>query len=74
MAWRQITDWGKRNGACCASPTGWGRGKGRMRLLDRVATPPAPLRPDLHRWLDHELSAVWIGHATVLLASAAPQF
>lgn len=39
-----------------------------MRIFDRVFRPaPPPLRPDLSRWHQQELAAVWIGHATVLL-------
>lgn len=45
-----------------------GRSRGRARWLDHVVnSPPAPRRPDLTRWHEHELAAVWIGHATVLL-------
>lgn len=45
-----------------------GKGRGGMRLLDHVNPPPAaPCRPDLLGWEEHELAAVWIGHATVLL-------
>ena len=45
-----------------------GRGRGSMRWLDQLAAAPAaPLKPDLKNWEDRELSAVWIGHATVLL-------
>jgi len=45
-----------------------GRGRGRLRFLDHLNAPgPAPRRPDLSRWQDHDLAAVWIGHATVLL-------
>lgn len=45
-----------------------GRGRGRLRFLDRIH-PPArcPLKPDLSDWEAHDLAAVWIGHATVLL-------
>ena len=45
-----------------------GRSKGRMRVLDRLEPqPPAPPRPNLDNWESREMSAVWIGHATVLL-------
>jgi L-ascorbate metabolism protein UlaG (beta-lactamase superfamily) len=45
-----------------------GRGKGRLRLLDRLSRPEAaPNKPDLSNWEQQELAAVWIGHATVLL-------
>ena len=45
-----------------------GRGRGRLRVLDRLSRPaPAPLKPDLAGWEDHDLAAAWLGHATVLL-------
>src|SRR5437762_322904 len=44
-----------------------GRGRGRMRWLDHLHTVRKPLKPDLARWHSRKLSAVWIGHATVLL-------
>ncbi len=45
-----------------------GRSRGRLRLLDRINPPrPAPRRPRLTDWQDHDLAAAWIGHATVLL-------
>lgn len=45
-----------------------GRGKGRLRWLDRLNPPPrAAKTPNLTRWHTHDLAAVWIGHATVLL-------
>jgi len=45
-----------------------GRSRGRLRLLDRVSQPaPAPRRPDFADWEQQELSAAWIGHATMLL-------
>jgi len=45
-----------------------GRGRGQMRWLDQLNPPPvATIRPNLAGWEDRELSAVWIGHATLLL-------
>jgi L-ascorbate metabolism protein UlaG (beta-lactamase superfamily) len=38
-----------------------------MRIFDRLQRPPAARKPDLTNWQKHELAAVWIGHATVLL-------
>jgi L-ascorbate metabolism protein UlaG (beta-lactamase superfamily) len=36
--------------------------------LDQLNAPvPAPRRPDLTRWHDQQLGAIWIGHATILL-------
>jgi L-ascorbate metabolism protein UlaG (beta-lactamase superfamily) len=44
------------------------RGRGQMRWLDQLSIPPpAPWEPDLSDWENRSLSAVWIGHATVLL-------
>jgi L-ascorbate metabolism protein UlaG (beta-lactamase superfamily) len=48
-----------------------GRGRGRFRMLDRMQRPPAAqIQPDLSRWSQHDLAAVWIGHATILLRMA----
>lgn len=45
-----------------------GQGKGRFRVLDHLAMPPqVAINPDMSNWERHELAAVWIGHATVLL-------
>jgi L-ascorbate metabolism protein UlaG (beta-lactamase superfamily) len=45
-----------------------GRGRGRLRLFDGINPPRRALFvPDLSNWEDHDLAAVWIGHATVLL-------
>ena len=45
-----------------------GRGRGRLRLFDNINPPiAAPSVPDLTDWEKHDLAAVWIGHATVLL-------
>jgi len=44
------------------------RGRGGMRWLDDYPVPPpASHVPDLKNWETRELSAIWIGHATVLL-------
>jgi L-ascorbate metabolism protein UlaG (beta-lactamase superfamily) len=45
-----------------------GRSRGRMAVLDKIH-PPARARqtPDLRNWTDHNLAAIWIGHATILL-------
>jgi L-ascorbate metabolism protein UlaG (beta-lactamase superfamily) len=44
------------------------RGRGQMRWLDQLSIPPPARRePDLSDWETRSLSAVWIGHATVLL-------
>lgn len=68
MSWKPIADWGKRRPLALRVADRLGRGTGRMRLLDRLSRPaPAPLKPDLSNWEEHELAAVWIGHATVLL-------
>jgi L-ascorbate metabolism protein UlaG (beta-lactamase superfamily) len=45
-----------------------GRGRGRLRVLDRLNPPGrSPRKPDVSRWAEHDLAATWIGHATVLL-------
>ncbi|MCC7349514.1 MAG: MBL fold metallo-hydrolase [Phycisphaerales bacterium] len=66
--WRQCTDWAKKRPLTLRAADWLGRGRGRLRILDRLNAPaPAPRRPDLSRWNHHDLAAVWIGHATVLL-------
>lgn len=68
VRWRMISDWAKRRPAVLGLADWLGRGRGSMRLLDRLHKPaPAPRRPDLREWEKQELAAVWIGHATVLL-------
>jgi L-ascorbate metabolism protein UlaG (beta-lactamase superfamily) len=50
---------------------GMGRGRGRLRFLDNFNPPPAVRRkPDLSDWKSRGFSAVWLGHATVLLRLA----
>jgi L-ascorbate metabolism protein UlaG (beta-lactamase superfamily) len=45
-----------------------GRGRGDMRWFDHVNPPrPARLAPNLTNWESRDLSAVWVGHATILL-------
>lgn len=68
MTWRQYSDWAKHRQLTLRVADYLGRGRGRFRVLDRVAPPPQPLHtPDLRDWQAHELAAAWIGHATVLL-------
>lgn len=70
-AWRFITDLAKRRDWPLRVADRLGRGHGRLRWIDHLRhLPPAPLTPDLIGWVDRELSAVWIGHATVLLRLA----
>lgn len=68
MNWRVYADWAKTRPLTLRVADRLGRGQGRFRVLDRMASPPpAPKTPDLSRWQEHELAAVWIGHATILL-------
>jgi L-ascorbate metabolism protein UlaG (beta-lactamase superfamily) len=68
VSWRNITDWAKRKPLTLRLADWLGRGRVGLRLLDRLHKPAcAPGRPDLTRWDKHDLAAVWIGHATVLL-------
>lgn len=66
--WKQVTDLAKRRPLAMRVADRLGRGVGRYRFLDRMHRPrPSPHRPDLSRWNDAELAALWIGHATVLI-------
>lgn len=68
MTWRTYADWAKTRPATLRLADRLGRGRGRFRWLDRMHPPPrAARKPDLRRWNDHSLAAVWIGHATVLV-------
>ncbi len=68
MSWRQYSDWAKRKPMTLRLADYLGRGRGRLRVLDRLnPAPPSSHRPALKDWHRHELAAVWIGHATVLL-------
>jgi len=69
FSWRGMTDLAKRSRLAMRVADALGRGRGRWRMLDhaRKTPPPARLTPDLSRWQNHTLAAVWIGHATLLL-------
>ena len=68
MSWREITDRVKKSHALLRVADFLGRGRGRTRWLDHLnAPPPSPLKPDLSNWQNQSLSAIWLGHATVLL-------
>jgi L-ascorbate metabolism protein UlaG (beta-lactamase superfamily) len=71
LSWRTTTDSLKKRPLALRLAAALGHGRGGMRWLDEMNPPPrAPLVPDLRRWEDRELSAVWIGHTTVLLRLA----
>jgi len=71
LNWRQLTDRIKRNQTLLKLGDLLGRGRGQLRWLDELnPPPPARIKPDLSDWEQRELSAVWIGHATVLLRIA----
>src|SRR3712207_4357368 len=68
LNWRPIRSWAASRPFLLRTGDQLGRSRGRLRLLDALRpTVPAPLRPDLSRWHSHDLAAVWVGHATVLL-------
>ena len=68
MTWRVYTDRLKKRNSALRLAEKLGRGAGRcagwMRSIHR---PAASFKPDLSGWEDRTLSAVWIGHATLLL-------
>lgn len=68
MSWRKVTDWAKHSDRALRV-AGWlGRGRGGLRFLDHLhVVNKAPRTPDLRDWGKRSLSAVWIGHATILL-------
>ena len=68
IRWRTVVDRAKRSPLALRVADRLGRSRGRLRLLDHLTVPPPPPRvPDLSDWHRRGLSAVWIGHATVLL-------
>ncbi len=68
MNWRRSTDWAKKRPAVLQLADRLGRGRGTMRMFDHLnAPPPARFRPTFTNWEQSDLSAAWIGHATVLL-------
>jgi L-ascorbate metabolism protein UlaG (beta-lactamase superfamily) len=71
LTWRNAADIAKKSAITLRVANYLGRGRGRFRVLDRVGAPPAAaIQPDLSRWNEHELAALWIGHATVLMRVA----
>lgn len=67
-SWRNIADWAKRRPITLRLADRLGRGRGRLRWIDRIAHLPRPsVVPTFDGWDDHSLAAAWIGHATVLL-------
>jgi L-ascorbate metabolism protein UlaG (beta-lactamase superfamily) len=66
--WRDFVDRAKQYPWLIRSLAPLGRGKGRLRFVDRISCRAlvAP-KPDLSRWNVASLAACWIGHATVLL-------
>jgi len=66
--WRNVADWAKKRDMALRIADQLGRGRGRLRFFDRLTTPAAAqFVPKLEGWEQRKLSAVWIGHATVLL-------
>lgn len=68
ISWRKIADWAKERPTALRLADRLGRGRGQWRCLDRLSTPaPAPHHPDLSNWENSQLSAIWLGHATILI-------
>lgn len=69
ISWRHFAQVAKRSRHASLMAHRLDGGTGRLRWIDRLITraQPAPHRPDLTSFAHHDLSASWIGHATVLL-------
>jgi L-ascorbate metabolism protein UlaG (beta-lactamase superfamily) len=68
LNWRRWTNWAKHSPLTLRLADKLGRGRGRLRFLDRLYPPvKAAHKPDLRNWHKEELAAAWIGHATVLM-------
>lgn len=69
MSWRMVADFCKKHPITLKVADRMGRGHGRTRFLDcmQPAPPASGQKPDLSDWQSRKLSAVWIGHATLLL-------
>ncbi|HET6251341.1 MAG TPA: MBL fold metallo-hydrolase [Tepidisphaeraceae bacterium] len=68
MSWRFVADWAKHRPATLKLADRLGRSRGRLAVLDRIRPPTKAARhPNLAGWEKHDLAAMWIGHATVLL-------
>lgn len=69
VLWKLLADWCKSRPAASRLADRLGRGQGRFRWLDRVLSRPRPAqhKPDFTHWDRSPLSAVAIGHATVLI-------
>jgi L-ascorbate metabolism protein UlaG (beta-lactamase superfamily) len=66
--WRNLANWAKHKPLTLKAADFLGRGRGRLRVLDRLNSPARCKEvPDLTNWENHDLAACWIGHATVLL-------
>jgi L-ascorbate metabolism protein UlaG (beta-lactamase superfamily) len=68
LNWRRCTNWAKKRPITLRLADRLGRSRGRLNVVDRLNPPIASrVKPCLKKWEDHDLAAVWIGHATVLL-------
>jgi L-ascorbate metabolism protein UlaG (beta-lactamase superfamily) len=68
LNWKIVTDFIKyRSPLALRVADRLGRGSGRFRFFDGLHRPRAPRKPDLKNWQKHDLAAIWIGHATILL-------
>ncbi len=68
MSWKTIADWAKHKPLTLRLADRLGRSRGRLGILNHVNPPAAaPITPDISDWADRDLSAVWLGHATLLI-------
>lgn len=65
--WRDFADWAKRRPLVLRLADQLTRGRGYARVFDGLTQPAIARQPDLDAWSLANISAAWLGHATVLL-------
>lgn len=67
LDWRTSADAAKRNGLVLRLADRMGRGTGRLRFLDHLRPMRRNTTLTLDAYLEGDLGAIWVGHATMLL-------